>query len=63
MKLVFSEIPEPEERWELPRCPVCDAECSIVYRQNRRKVVGCNVCVEPVDAVDVPECYAMEDDW
>ena len=32
------------------RCPVCGEECETVYRNAQGEIVGCNECVERVDA-------------
>lgn len=32
-----------------PRCPVCGEECETLYRSGR-EVIGCDHCVEKVDA-------------
>ena len=45
------ELPfDPEE--EAVNCPVCGAECDTVYRKLDGEIVGCDVCVYPVDAYD-----------
>lgn len=44
------ELPfEPEEE---VNCPVCGAACETVYRTADGEIAGCNVCLEPVDALD-----------
>lgn len=32
------------------RCPVCGEECEAIYRNAQGETVGCNECVERVDA-------------
>ena len=45
------ELPfDPDE--EAVNCPVCGAECDTVYRKLDGEIVGCDVCVYPVDAYD-----------
>ena len=41
------EPPEPEEN---PRCPCCGEECEELYRVLFGAVVGCDKCVETLDA-------------
>ena len=45
------ELPfEPDE--EAVNCHVCGAECETLYRHLNGDIVGCDVCVFPVDAYD-----------
>lgn len=41
------EPPEPEEN---PRCPCCGEECETLYRALSGAVVGCEKCVDALDA-------------
>lgn len=41
------EPPEPEEN---PRCPCCGEECETLYRALSWAVVGCEKCVDALDA-------------
>lgn len=41
------EPPEPEEN---PRCPCCGEECETLYRAFSGAVVGCEKCVDALDA-------------
>lgn len=41
------EPPEPEEN---PRCPCCGEECETLYRVLSGAVVGCEKCVDALDA-------------
>lgn len=45
--------PEPDG----PICPICGGECEIVYKDKTGDIVGCNECLEPVDATDEEECF------
>lgn len=35
------------------RCPVCGEECETLYRTAQGDIVGCEECVETVDAWEV----------
>lgn len=41
------EPPEPEEN---PRCPCCGEECETLYRDRAGLIVGCENCMETLDA-------------
>ena len=41
------EPPEPEEN---PRCPCCGEECETLYRDRAGFIVGCENCMETLDA-------------
>ncbi|UNI72452.1 MAG: hypothetical protein [Chaetfec virus UA24_244] len=41
---------EPPAAPSLPRCPVCGTETDTLYRDNDGNIVGCEYCVETVDA-------------
>nr|DAR57861.1 MAG TPA: Putative acetylornithine deacetylase [Caudoviricetes sp.] len=49
-------IPEPSldepEKDEMPRCPCCGWECSTLYRARGGEIVGCENCIDALDAVD-----------
>lgn len=45
----------PEER--APSCPVCRSECETVYKGKNFEIVGCDVCLKPVDAVECSDCF------
>ena len=40
-----------------PRCPICDGECEEIYKNTELDVVGCDLCLRPVDAWECSECY------
>ena len=42
---------------QYPHCPVCGAECSEIYRNKNREIVGCMCCLDLVDAWERPECF------
>lgn len=37
-----------EVRW--PRCPICGQECETIYQNAQGETVGCDNCVEALDA-------------
>ncbi len=56
------EPPEEEER--IPHCPVCGAECEFIYRDCAFGIIGCDVCIEKMEAWDVDDCFPeQEDEW
>lgn len=44
-------------RNDVPVCPVCGAECRIVYKDYTNDIVGCDECLTPTDATDEEECF------
>lgn len=40
---------EPQER-PMPECPVCGMECNAYYKDYEGRIIGCDGCVEEVDA-------------
>lgn len=46
------DYPEPPEV-KVPVCPVCGEECDTLYRDNSGSVVGCDNCVDALDAWDL----------
>lgn len=40
-----------------PRCPICGAECETIYKNSDHDIVGCDACVETMDAWEAPECF------
>lgn len=42
---------EPEKD-EMPRCPCCGWECNTLYRARGGEIVGCENCIDALDAVD-----------
>jgi hypothetical protein len=43
----------------LPRCPECGTECYKLYRDSTGMIVGCENCIEELDAIDYLQ--GMED--
>jgi len=43
------DYPEPPEL-DMPRCPECGEECEILYRNRIGEIVGCDNCLEQIDA-------------
>lgn len=41
----------------IPICPICGSECEIIYRDRYTDIIGCNECVESLDASEVEECF------
>ena len=42
--------------YELPKCPVCGAECREVYKTNfNNAVIGCDKCITAQDAYEFKE--------
>ena len=37
-----------------PHCPVCGEECEALYKDRFGAIVGCDVCIEELDAWDFP---------
>ena len=37
-----------DPKW--PRCPICNKECETVYWSKQGEVVGCDECLETMDA-------------
>ena len=46
---------------EWPTCPVCGAICEDVYFNQRYVCVGCDVCLDKIDAWGTPECFPGKD--
>lgn len=58
MAWMVYDYPEPHGRGERePRCPVCGAACSEVYRDEFFEIVGCDECVTEHDAWETEECF------
>lgn len=39
--------------YEVPHCPVCGCECETIYRNRYDEIIGCNECIDAVDAWEV----------
>lgn len=37
---------------EPPKCPVCDAECEVLYKDINGEIFGCDECVREVNIWD-----------
>ena len=46
------DYPDPPN-YEVPHCPVCGQECETLYRDRYGEVIGCNDCIDAVDAWEV----------
>lgn len=42
-----------------PRCPVCGEECETIYKDRERDIVGCDNCLNSVDAWEVNKCFEV----
>ncbi|MEL7568086.1 MAG: hypothetical protein AAGU27_24865 [Dehalobacterium sp.] len=42
---------------EYPHCPVCGAGCQLIFKNRDGACVGCEVCVETEDAMEVDACF------
>lgn len=40
-----------------PVCPICHQRCDTIYRAEDGTIVGCDRCIEAVDAWEVNECF------
>lgn len=49
------EPPEPEAA---PCCPCCGEECETLYRDRAWRIVGCENCMETLDAWETCDCRA-----
>lgn len=38
-------------------CPLCRHRCDTIYRDSDGVIVGCDRCLEVVDAWEVNECF------
>lgn len=43
---------DPPDPDPAPRCPVCGEECETFYIFDETEIVGCDRCIEAVDAID-----------
>lgn len=39
--------------YEVPHCPVCGQECETLYRNRYGEIIGCDDCIDAVDAWEV----------
>lgn len=44
-----------------PRCPVCGNACETIYKTNGYEIIGCDLCLRPVDAWACSECFQREE--
>lgn len=47
--LTYPDAPE----YDVPHCPVCGQECEILYRNRYGEIIGCDDCIESIDAWEV----------
>lgn len=43
---------EPPD-YEVPHCPVCGQECEVIYKNRYGEIIGCDDCIDAVDAWEV----------
>lgn len=53
--LELTGYPDGQEP-ECPRCPICHQQCDTIYRAGT-EIVGCDRCLEAVDAWKEKECF------
>ena len=41
----------------LPHCPICGGVCETVYTVIGYGVIGCDLCVQSVDADECADCF------
>lgn len=56
----FIERPLDPPEASPPKCPVCGEECELVYRDADLRWVGCDVCL---DALDAWSAFGEDDEW
>lgn len=49
------DYPGPPPEKANPVCPVCGCECEKFYLSLNREIIGCNECIEEVDAYEYAE--------
>ena len=49
------DYPSPPPEEPMPECPVCGAETDTFYRDKWGNIVGCEDCVDTVNAFDYLE--------
>lgn len=42
---------------EYPHCPLCGEECETIYKDCYGAYVGCDVCIDTINAWDVSDCF------
>lgn len=47
-----NDYPTPPE-YQVPHCPVCGSECDTFFRDMEGNIVGCDECVDQLDAWDL----------
>ena len=56
------ELPLEPEEGRMPLCPVCGQECEWVFRDDAGTIVGCDNCLEELDAWEVADCLPWEEE-
>ena len=46
------DYPEPPD-YDVTHCPVCGCECEVLYRNRYGEIIGCDDCIDVVDAWEV----------
>lgn len=47
--------------YRVPVCPICGQECTIVYKDASREIVGCDECLLACEADGEEDCYPFWD--
>lgn len=48
--------------YKVPHCPVCGAECTIVYKASNYDILGCDVCLTACEADEEEDCFPYWED-
>lgn len=56
----YPEPPEPKPE-EFPHCPVCGEWCDTIYRNREGEIIGCDNCVDSMDAWDCDSCFPRKE--
>lgn len=53
------DYPEPpaDKPEDYPHCSICGEECDTIFRDRNREVLGCENCIDKIDAWDCEECF------
>ena len=46
------DYPDPPD-YTVPHCPVCGQECEVLYRNRYGEIIGCDDCIDALDAWEV----------
>ena len=57
---MVNDYPDPPKEMPMPRCPECGSECSVLYRDSIGLIIGCDQCIDSIDAMDY---QLSKEDW